>query len=153
MFDFIKLCNRFEKMNAIERAAILADRSIGVIAGLKRLSHGDEDIANLLATFLVGAVACDGEINEMEYLLVYPSLVKIFGSDFDFESTKKCFKSGDGKKAIKECTEALGEILSHGDDDLKADAVTLCLCAVSVDGKVTMKERSYVKKLFKRITA
>lgn len=153
MFDFIKLCNRFEKMSAIERAAVIADKSIGVVAGLNRLNNEHLDIANVLATFLVGAVACDGEINEVEYLLVYPSLVQIFGSDFDFESTKNCFKSGDGKKAIKECTDELAAILSRGDDNLKTDAITLCLCAVSVDGKVSMKERSYVKKLFKRITA
>ena len=153
MFDFIKLCNRFEKMSAVERAAVLADKSLGVVAGLNRLNNENLDIANVLATFLLGAVACDGEINEVEYLLVYPSLVQIFGSDFDFESVKDCFKKGDGKKLIRECTEELGMILSRGDEDLKSDAITLCLCAVSIDGKVTMKESSYVKKLFKRITA
>ena len=69
MFDFIKLCNRFEKMTAIERAAVLADKSLGVIAGLNRLNHSDVDITNTFATFLIGAVACDGEINEVEYQL------------------------------------------------------------------------------------
>ena len=153
MFDFIKLCNRFEKMTAIERAAVLADKSLGVIAGLNRLNHSDVDITNTFATFLIGAVACDGEINEVEYLLVYPSLVQVFGSDFDFDAVKDCFKKGEGKKTIKACTDELVRILSEGDDELKTDAVTLCLCAVSVDGKVLMKERAYVKKLFKRITA
>ena len=33
------------------------------------------------------------------------------------------------------------------DEDLQADIVILCLCIMTVDGKVSLKERNYVKRL------
>lgn len=34
-------------------------------------------------------------------------------------------------------------------DDVKEDILTLCLCVVAIDGKISLKERKYVKQLCK----
>ena len=148
MFDFIKLCKRFEKTSALERGALLAEKSVKVLAGLRNLDVTGLDAVNVLASFLIGWVVCDGSVNEMEYLLIYPSLVRIFGDDFDYASIKAAFgKGAQGKQAVKTCTEQMEQIFAALDDDLRRDVFALCMCAVSVDGKISLKERMYLRRL------
>ena len=147
MFDFLKLCNYFEKMPAMKRGALLAEKSVKVIAGLKAIDVDGIDAIDTLATFLIGSVVCDGNVNEVEYLLIYPSLVRIFGDGFDYATIKQAFKGVQGKKAVKECTEQMGKVYSALDDEMRRDVFALCLCAVAVDGKISLKERIYLRRL------
>ena len=38
-------------------------------------------------------------------------------------------------------------MLSLVDDSIREDVVALCLAVVTVDGKISLKERKYIKKL------
>ena len=51
MFEFLKLCKRFEKTSALERAALLAEKSVKVIAELHKLDIPGVDPVNVLAVF------------------------------------------------------------------------------------------------------
>ena len=148
MFEFTKLCNAFEKMSALERGAVIAEKSVKVIAKLKLLAVPGVDPVETLATFIVGGVAADGKLDEREYLLIYPSLVKAFGEDFDFATVKAEFE-GDKQthKEIRDYTRDLLTVLSLVDDSIREDVVALCLAVVTVDGKISLKERKYIKKL------
>lgn len=148
MFEFTKLCNAFEKMSALERGAVIAEKSVKVIAKLKLLDVPGVDPVETLATFIVGGVAADGKLDEREYLLIYPSLVKAFGEDFDFATVKAEFE-GDKQthKEIRDYTCDLLTVLSLVDDSIREDVVALCLAVVTVDGKISLKERKYIKKL------
>lgn len=148
MFEFTKLCKEFEKMSAIERGAIIAEKSLVVMAKLKLLDVPEIDPVETLATFIVGAVAADGKLDEREYLLIYPALVRAFGEDFDFATVKAVFECDKSvHKEIHDYTADLLTVLSFADESFREDVVTLCLAIVTVDNKITLKERKYIKKL------
>lgn len=147
MFDFLKLCNKFEKLSALERAALLGEKSVKVIAGLRGMGADGTEAVNAFASFLIGSVVCDGNLNEVEYLLIYPSLVRIFGEDFDYSSIKSAFKGAEGKKLVKECVKRMEDIFAALDEDMRRDVFALCLCAVAIDGKISFKERMYLRRL------
>lgn len=148
MFEFTKLCKEFERMSALERGAVIAEKSVKVMAKLKILDVPEIDPVETLATFIVGAVAADGKLDEREYLLIYPALVKAFGDDFDFATVKAVFEADKGvHKEIRDYTADLLTVLNLVDESFRDDVVALCLAVVTVDNKITLKERKYIKKL------
>ena len=150
MFEFTKLCNECEKMTVLERGALLVESSAKILAKLALLDIPDVDPVHVLASFILGSVVADGKVDEKEYLLIYPALVRVFGNDFDFESIKESFENDkDGNKALKEYTHELTSILAMLDESLQEDIVLLCLSVVTVDGKVSLKERNYIRRLCK----
>lgn len=148
MLEFKKLCDAFEKMPPFKRSVLLAEKSAAVFAKLRSLQLAELNPTDILAGFIIGACISDGKISEKEYLIMYPSLVKIFGDSFDFNSVKAAFqKNGDAEKAVNEYTDGMQRILSRADDSLKADIVTLCLCIAAADGKISLGEKRYIKRL------
>ena len=150
MFEFTKLCNSFENLNVVERGAILAEKSVKVLGKLKLMAVPGIDPVETLSGFITGSVVADGRLNEQEYLLIYPALLKAFGDDFDFASVKSAFaKDRDGRKAVRVYTESLLSLLADIDEDFREDIVTLCLCVVTVDGKISFREKNYIRRLCK----
>ncbi len=150
MFEFTKLCNSFENLNVVERGAILAEKSVKVLGKLKLMAVQGIDPVETLSGFIIGSVVADGRLNEQEYLLIYPALLKAFGDDFDFASVKSAFaKDRDGRKAVRVYTESLLSLLADIDEDFREDIVTLCLCVVTVDGKISFREKNYIRRLCK----
>lgn len=150
MFEFKKLCDAYEELSSIERGLLLTEKAALIMTRLNGLSIHGMDAVTVLAGFVIGSVAADGKINEKEYLIIYPSLVHAFGEDFDFATVKKSFsKDNEGRKMITEYTEDLIHILDMLDDELKDLIITLCLCILSVDGHVSLREKNYIRKLCK----
>ena len=150
MFEFTKLCNSFENLNVVERGAILAEKSVKVLGKLKLMAVPGIDPVETLSGFIIGSVVADGRLNEQEYLLIYPALLKAFGDDFDFASVKSAFaKDRDGRKAVRVYTESLLSLLADIDEDFREDIVTLCLCVVTVDGKISFREKNELRRLCK----
>ena len=148
MFEFTKLCNEFEKLSPVERGAMLAAKSVKVLAKLHAYETDEFDPVVALAAFIVGSVAADGKLHEKEYLLIYPALVKVFGQDFDYERVKKAFENDkEGIKETAKYTKQLIRVLEFVDEDLYEDVIILCLCIVTIDGKISLKEKNYIKKL------
>lgn len=147
MFEFKKLCNEYEKLNSVEHGIMLAQKSVAVVDGLNALSLPVDPVKTLVA-FIIGSVASDGTLDEKAYLYIYPSLVKAFGSDYDFNAVKRMLKfAKDIESEISAQTEQLISVISQCDDALAADIVSLCLLITAVDGKITFKEKRYVKRL------
>lgn len=148
MLEFKRVCNAYEKMSAIERGILLTQKAAVVLASLEELSLPGVDPVSTLAGFIVGSVTADGKINEKEYLLIYPALVKVFGDAFDFATLKNSFRRNeDGKKLVADYTEEMLHILSLMDEELKWNVIMLCLCIASIDGKITLKEKRYIRRL------
>lgn len=148
MFEFKKVCDSFEKLSAVERGLLIAEKSATVLAKLRGLSIVGIDPVGVLAGFMIGSVAADGKINEEEYLLIYPALVKTFGDDFNFATIKESFRRDkDVKRLIADYTEKMLSIFSFLDEELKWDVVTLCLCVTSIDGRITLREKRYIRCL------
>lgn len=148
MFEFNKVMKDYESLNAIERGLMLTEKSVSILAKLSALDIDGIDPVETLASFIIGSVVADGKLHEKEYLLIYPALVKVFGSDFDYESIKKEFEADkNGRKDIARYTADLLRILGTVDETLYEDVIILCLCVVTIDGKVSLKEKNYVKRL------
>lgn len=148
MFEFTKVCKEYEKLSVPERTLLLTKKSVDILAKLRLLDLPGVDPVNTLAGFILGSIVADGRVNEQEYLLMYPTLLRVFGDDFDFESIKEAFrKDRDGRNAIKEYTQEMLSFLALADESLREDIIMLCLCAVTVDGKISPREQRYIKKL------
>lgn len=148
MFEFNKVMRDYESLNAIERGLMLTEKSVNILAKLSVLDIDGIDPVETLASFIIGSVVADGKLHEKEYLLIYPALVKVFGSDFDYESIKKEFEADkDGRKDIAGYTTDLLRVLGTVDETLYEDVIILCLCVVTIDGKVSLREKNYVKRL------
>lgn len=148
MFEFNKVMKDYESLNAIERGLMLTEKSVSILAKLAALDIDGIDSVETLASFIIGSVVADGKLHEKEYLLIYPALVKVFGSDFDYESIKKEFEADkDGRKDIARYTTDLLRVLGTVDETLYEDVIILCLCVVTIDGKVSLREKNYVKRL------
>lgn len=149
MFEFKKICNEFENMTIIERGVILTEKSVKILAKLNALKNEKTDPLVAYASFVMGSIMADGKVNEQEYILMYPSLLKVFGDQFDFESIKKALeKDYDGKKLIKDYVKEFSNLINKEDEDLLDDIVILTLCIVSVDGRISLKEKRYIRRLF-----
>lgn len=149
MFEFKKLCNELEKLNSIERGALLSERSISVVKGLKALDLPLDPVKTLVA-FIMGSAVSDGLFSEKDYLYIYPSLVKAFGNDFDFMSAKQALQfAKDVKKVIAQDTKDLMSVIAACDNELAKQIVELCLLVTSVDGKISLKEKRYIRQLCK----
>lgn len=148
MLEFQKLCAAFEKMSYGERSAVLSQKSAHILAALQKISLPESNAVQVLAGFIIGAVTADGRVNEKEYLIIYPALAQVFGADFNFAAVKASFKCDrDGCKAIAAYTEKLLQLFSNFDETLKSEIITLCLCIVAMDGKVSIKEKRYIRRL------
>ena len=150
MFEFSKLCKECENLTVAERGVLMVESSVRAFAKLKLLDISGIDPVETLAGFIIGSVVADGRLDEKEYALIYPALVHVFGDDFDFESIKGALeKSEPTKKIIRAYTADLMSVLSLVDDSLAEDIVMLCLCVVTIDGKVSLRERNYIRQLCK----
>ena len=150
MFELSKLCNAYERATSAERAVLLREKSSSIIHVLGNMSiPGISDPIKALAGFIVGSVAFDGKVNEMEYFIMYPALVHVFGEDFDFASLKRAFRSErDVRKIVNDYKDKMVSILDFLDDEMKWEVITLCLAVFAVDGKVSLKEKLYIRRLW-----
>lgn len=150
MFELKKLCNSYENMTPLEKGKLLTEKSAKVLVALKVLDIPGVNPIDTLAAFIIGAIVSDGVINEKEYLFMYPALIKTFGDDFDFTRIKKSFeKDKQGRQMIKDYTQDMMMIFSFISESLKEDIIALCLCILSIDGKISLKEKIYIRKLIK----
>ena len=72
MLELKKLCKEFENLSTVERTACLADCSLRVLGKLTTLDIPGVDPVGSLVSFILGATVADGELDEKEYLLIYP---------------------------------------------------------------------------------
>lgn len=149
MSDFEELYDSFKRLTSAEKNVFLNETFCRVIQKIENLSVNGIDPVGAVAGFVIGSVTADGRLNEKEYLIIYPTLVKVFGEGFDFGNIKSAFSgSKDSIEAVKRYTENMIRILGLADNKLKEDIIMLCLCIVSTDGKVTQNEKRYIRSLF-----
>ena len=68
MFEYIEKCKKFEKLSTFERFALLANKSLIITNKLSELGLNVNNSLSLIATFILGSIVSDGEVNEKEFL-------------------------------------------------------------------------------------
>lgn len=137
-------------MDVLSYVALLGIKSKRILPALIDITQDGETGVEIFASFIIGAIAADGRLSETEYELLSPLLHAFFGEELDYETCKKAFRKmaleqREFKKSVDEMVDVLG-LLS---DDLKDDIITVCLLICSVDGKVSLRERNWIKQLIK----
>lgn len=150
MSDFTKLCNAAEAIDPIDYAAVLTVKAAKILPKLNAITGDRAHSAALFTSFLIASVCADGQIDEAEYAIMLPMLEIVFGEDFDYAAAKALAKelrpeSKAFKKAVNEIVDELGK----ADEELKDDIVIVCLLICAIDGKITLKEKNYIRQLIR----
>lgn len=149
MFEYIEKCKKFEKLSTFERFALLANKSFIITNKLSELGLNVNESLSLIATFILGSIVSDGEVNEKEFLLMYPALLRTFGDNFDFDSIKEAFQNDfKTRNELKNYLKDILSLLNSVSNELKEDIIDICFAIVTIDGKLSLKERIYMRKLF-----
>lgn len=150
MKDFNELCRSVEELSPLEYAAVLGRTSLKIMPAIRAFSEDGRTCAEVLAAFVIASVYADGKLDESEYLLMAPLLKAFFGEDFDFEDAKKLAKEWRKEgRAVKKEVDYLVDFLSTLSEELKGDIIFACLLMCAVDGKVSLKEKSYIRQLMR----
>lgn len=150
MNDFNKICKLAENLNVLEYAGIITAKTAKIMPALNALTDDTAGSLELLATFMIASVYADGKLDESEYLLLMPALKLFFGDDFDYDSAKalvKAFKP-EGRE-LKKVVDALVDLMGQLSEELKEDVITVCLLICAVDGKISRKEKRYIRQLIR----
>ena len=114
-------------------------------------SSEESDPLTTYAAFLIGSTAADGGVNEREYLLMYPRLTHVFGAECNLSAVKNSYKRGiAGWKTLKKNVAAMQSLLPRMDDELKTETLLLTLCVLSPRGRISLKDRIYLRSLYKK---
>ena len=149
MFEYIEKCKKFEKLSTFDRFALLANKSLIITNKLSELGLNVNESLSLIATFILGSIVSDGEVNEKEFLLMYPALLRTFGDNFDFDSIKEAFQNDfKTRNELKNYLKDILSLLNSVSNELKEDIIDICFAIVTIDGKLSLKERIYMRKLF-----
>lgn len=150
MKDFNELCRSVEELSPLEYAAVLGRTSLKIMPAIRAFSEDGRTCAEVLAAFVIASVYADGKLDESEYLLMAPLLKAFFGEDFDFEDAKKLAKEWRKEgKAVKKEVDYLVDFLGTLSEELKGDIILACLLMCAVDGKVSLKEKAYIRQLMR----
>lgn len=148
MKEFNLLCREFEEMDGATYTALLAEKSAHVLPALAAVTADGMEGASAFAIFILGAIAADGKLSEEEYLLVSPLLKAFFGDAVDYDACKKAVKSMRAEtEGLKEIADVMVDVLGLLSEELKDDIVLVCLMICAIDGKVSRKEKQWIKQL------
>lgn len=148
MKEFNRLCKEFEEMDAGKYGVILDELASRIIPALAVITNDGLRGELIFARFLMGAVVSDGKLSENEYMFMEPTLRRFFGDSVDFEYVKTLIKENKtAGKELKNEVDCMVDTLGLLSEDLKNDIVTVCLMVCAVDGKVSMKEKRWIKQL------
>lgn len=137
-------------MDVLSYVALLGIKSKRILPALIDITQDGETGVEIFASFIIGAIAADGRLSETEYELLSPLLHAFFGEELDYETCKKSFrKMAPEQRELKKSVDEMVDVLGLLSDDLKDDIITVCLLICAVDGKVSLRERNWIKQLIK----
>jgi len=150
MKDFDLLCKEAEELDFLEYNVMLMQLGARVKPALRQLTDDPAEVNGMLAMFLIASVYADGKLDEAEYEMMLPLLESFFGEEVDFEEAKEMVKAfkPEGKELMK-LMDSIVDMLGQLSEDLKDDLITICLLICAVDGKVSAKEKRYIKQLIR----
>ena len=150
MFEFEKVCKEIERLDPASYKDILAEKSKKAIDAISELSEGGQSGASRFLGIVLGAVISDGVLSEKEFSTIKPMLDVAFDTDMTFDSARQMISflipdPKEYKSFVNHTTDLFGEM----SDELKADIVVVCLLVCASDGRISHKERKWLKELIR----
>ena len=151
MFEFEKLCRQIELMDHETFAQIITEKSVNIVKALSVITRNGIDGLTIYTHFILCSVAADGRLAEEEYLLLKPLFESLVGKEVGYQDAIAIFKAAglDNPKEYKKVVDQMVDILGMLSLDLKKDIVIVCLMICAVDGKISFKEKRWVKQLIR----
>ena len=137
--DFEQICVKYEHMTFEERKDLLKGLIDKIIPEITPIPDGQEAFKVIIRA----ALGADGDLQDSEYDLL--DSVLIFDTGFLTTQAK-----------VKEDTELMMSLADEMVDkfgslseDIKFAMVAVCLCIVSADKRIDLREKRFIKKLLK----
>ena len=149
MSSFNDLCKLMESLDPATYGKVMVEKTADVLVGLKGITCDGLDALAIYTDFILCSVAADGKLSEEEFLLVKPVLDLIAGADVSYEEAKAIFKAAglDKPKEYKAAMDKTVDLLGLVSPQLKDDIILICMLICAVDGKISFKEKRWIKKL------
>lgn len=150
MNDFDRLCKTFEDLDPASYSVVLAQKSKDVLEGLAAVTGDVQSAVDLYVDIVLMTISADGKLDREEYILVEPGLSAAVGQDITYDDARRIFAKAnldarDNKAAVDEIVDMVGQV----SPEIKDDIVLLTLIICSVDGKVSGKEKAWIRQLIK----
>ena len=151
MFEFNKLCKAFEEMDPNTFGDIIAEKSVAIIAALTAITRNGMDGMKIYLNFILCSIAADGKLAEEEYMILKPAFEKLAGKEVSYDDAVAIFKETglDKSKDYKNVVDEMVDILGMISLDLKRDIIIVCMMVCAVDGKISRKEKKWIKQLIR----
>ncbi len=140
MFEFEKMCRDYETLTYDERRSVLEEFAAVILPAITEVTGGTESFRVLA----LASCAADGKLNEAEYAL----FKDVTGLDLSYDVLEDDVfdaKDRDLVSAADEVVDGFADL----DVDICDAMIGFCLCLCSADGRLSLKERSFIKKLMK----
>lgn len=148
MTEFDELCRETEDIDFETRCAILRGKSDELLPLLSAKSEVGESGADILSLFLFSAMAADGRLTEEEYKLLHPLLESFLGENINYNDAKKAVSSmRKENREMKKISEEMISVLAEFSEDLRKEIVLVIMMICAADGKISLLERSWIKRL------
>lgn len=149
MSSFNDLCKVMETLDPALFNQIMVEKTVDILKGLSGVTEDGVDAITIYLDFVLCAVAADGKLTEEEFVLVKPIMDLVAGSDVSYENAKAIFKAAglDKPKEYKAAMDKTVDLLGIISPELKDDIILVCMLICSVDGKISFREKRWIKKL------
>ena len=148
MTEFDDLCREAEDIDFETRCAILKGKSQEILPLLSEKSEDGESGADILSTFLFSAMAADGRLSSEEYDLLYPLLSSFLGEKINYTDAKKAVGAmRKENREMKKISEDMVGVLAEFSEDLRREIVLVVMMICAADGKISLSEKLWIKKL------
>ena len=141
MFEFDKLCEKYETMSFDDLKTVVVEESAVFMPAL--LALGSDGVEAFML-FVSAACGASGELELAEYKLFEEAT----GISVSYEAACALVESAKGKEAqklIDELVDTLGEL----DEEIKASMISFTLAFCAANGYIGFSERRFIKKLIK----
>lgn len=149
MSDFDKLCKTVEQLDPATYGEVIIGKSKNILSALTAITLDGGDAVDIYLHFILASIAADGKLDPSEYEVIRPLLADMFGRDISYDEAKKIFKDFglDRPKEYKDVVDFMVAILGMVSPELKEDIVLVSMLICSVDGKISRKEKKWIKQL------
>lgn len=149
MKTFDALCREIEALTPEQFDAALGACSMNILPVLEAIAPGEVALQSF-RSFLISAAIADGKLDEAEFALLRPGLCKLFNQELTYEDaklyTKELIKE---RKLLAQSVDFMTDMIGSVDESVKESIILASLMVCSVDGKVSAKEKKYIKQLIK----
>ena len=148
MFNFDEVCETIEDMHPYTYSALISEKRASVVKSLKDLNKNGLTGLTIYNGLMLGAISSDGKLAEEEFYLMKPTLDAAFGNKLTYKEAKSLIGNFyPGGKKYDQFQDAVKQLFNDISDELKRDIVIVCLLTFGVDGKISQKEKKWLKEL------